>query len=758
MTMRCCSAESCSRSAALRGPVSQLVSHGTLTHFRRSVPVSTPLCGQLGRTPTWTAFILAVWALCCGEWPAAFGNPPVPDPLPMVSAKLADALTPLIRQHEGDVAIAVRHLKHGVEYRHQADVPMPTASLIKFPIMLAVYDQVAQGKLTLEQPLLYRAEDKVPGSGILGPHFTPGLSLPVRDGIRLMMAYSDNVATNLLLGAIGIPTTNDLMDRWQCPHTRIHAQVFRPDSSIAPERSREFGLGSTTADEMISLLMRLQHGELINAEVTQRCREHLLACDDRDRLAKRLPANLKVLLKTGSVSAARTVAGIVEAPSGPFAICILTRNNKDQSWTRDNAAEVLSAELTFKAFEVFESAFATPVAPPSTEPLAEGATGELVQDLQRTLNARTNPSVNLTVDGEFGPVTSAAVRTFQQQAGLETSGRVDRATWSALGPLHPAAGPLVNLEEYNRVVPPGEPAETIDAQPLVTAKAWLVADAATGTVAASHGLDEPRDFASTTKSMTAYVVLKLAQSQPDVLEEVVTISMSADNTPGSTADVRAGEQLTVRELLLGLMLPSGNDAAAMLAEHFGPRLSAASSSVVPGSGAATVSPPAASHGSTPAVGAEAERQFVAAMNRTAAELGMTSTKYQNPHGLTHTEHKSTVHDQLRLARAALLIPEFRDLVRVRQFATVVTGSSGYMRIVAWKNTNRLLDIPGYQGIKTGTTEAAGACLVSLSSHQGREAIVVVLGSTSSDARYIDTRNLFRWYWQQPAATSAPASR
>jgi D-alanyl-D-alanine carboxypeptidase (penicillin-binding protein 5/6) len=78
----------------------------------------------------------------------------------------------------------------------------------------------------------------------------------------------------------------------------------------------------------------------------------------------------------------------------------------------------------------------------------------------------------------------------------------------------------------------------------------------------------------------------------------------------------------------------------------------------------------------------------------------------------------------------------------------LTGAGGYQRNVVWRNTNRLLGIEGYVGIKTGTTGAAGACLVSTGNRRDDRLLVVVLGSKSSDARYVDTRNLYRWAWQQ----------
>jgi D-alanyl-D-alanine carboxypeptidase (penicillin-binding protein 5/6) len=181
--------------------------------------------------------------------------------------------------------------------------------------------------------------------------------------------------------------------------------------------------------------------------------------------------------------------------------------------------------------------------------------------------------------------------------------------------------------------------------------------------------------------------------------------------------------VSVGELLYGLMLPSGNDAATALAEHFSHRFQEAKGGEqVPG------------------------KAFLAEMNREAEKLVMADTHYENPHGLTAKEHKSSARDQLKLASAALQLPHLRKVISTRQHGTKLIGPGGYERNIVWKNTNRLLGIDGYLGVKTGTTDAAGACLIACGERDGRELIVVVLGSTSSDARYVDSRNLFRWVW------------
>ena len=91
---------------------------------------------------------------------------------------------------------------------------------------------------------------------------------------------------------------------------------------------------------------------------------------------------------------------------------------------------------------------------------------------------------------------------------------------------------------------------------------------------------------------------------------------------------------------------------------------------------------------------------------------MEQSSFRNPHGLTAPEHQASAADLVKLAHAALQLPRLRAIVQTRQFGCQVTGSNGYVRNVKWENTNKLLKISGYQGVKTGTTTAAGACLVA----------------------------------------------
>ncbi|MDB5309587.1 MAG: D-alanyl-D-alanine carboxypeptidase [Gemmataceae bacterium] len=273
-------------------------------------------------------------------------------------------------------------------------------------------------------------------------------------------------------------------------------------------------------------------------------------------------------------------------------------------------------------------------------------------------------------------------------------------------------------------------ADPLDGPPFVSARAWVVMDGKTGKVLWGGNEAEARPVASTSKIMTAWIVLRLAAADPKVLDEVVAYSERAAKTTGSSASLGVGDQVPVKELLYGLLLPSGNDAAVALAEHCGPRL---------GEGA----------------DGDGLGRFVAEMNRRATTLGLTGMSFKDPNGLSR-ENVSSARDLATLTYEAMKDERFRAYVATRRHDCDVVEPGGGKRKVTWTNTNRLLDVDGYEGVKTGTTTPAGNCLVASARRGDDRLIVVVLGSTSADGRYVDARNLFRWAWRErghkPAVT------
>jgi beta-lactamase class A len=268
-------------------------------------------------------------------------------------ATLETRIRPLIEAHKGDVAVMVKHLQTGEAFAYREHEPQATASLIKFPVMIEAYRQSVEEGLDLKQPITLQESDKVQGSGILTTHFSAGATFALKDAIRLMIAFSDNTATNLVLDKIGLPATAAAMEKLECPNTKIHAKVFRRETSIFPERSQQFGLGSTTAAEMIRLCELLHQEQLVSPEASREMLAHLKKCEDKLKFPRLLPAGAVVAFKTGSVNEVRTAAGILYTKGGPVALCVLTAKNADQRWTADNAGDLLCAQVAREVYDHF---------------------------------------------------------------------------------------------------------------------------------------------------------------------------------------------------------------------------------------------------------------------------------------------------------------------------------------------------------------------------------------------------------------------
>jgi beta-lactamase class A len=281
-------------------------------------------------------------------------SPPSTSPPPASSSpSLELRLMPIIKAHKGKVAVAVKNLNTGESFRYHGDQVMPTASLCKFPLMIEAYRQAAAKEVDLDAFITLRKEDKVGGSGVLTYHFSDGARIRLRDAVRLMIAYSDNTATNLVLDAVGIGATAATMEKMGYPNTKIHSKVFKRDTSAFPERSKQYGLGSTTADEMVRLCEAVHRKQVVSPKACDEMLEHLRACEDKDKLPKLLPPGTKVAFKTGSLADTRTAAGIIDCPAGPVAICVLSYDNEDKRWVPENAGNVLCAEVARAVYDHF---------------------------------------------------------------------------------------------------------------------------------------------------------------------------------------------------------------------------------------------------------------------------------------------------------------------------------------------------------------------------------------------------------------------
>jgi len=263
---------------------------------------------------------------------------------------MRDSIEKLIKDFRGTVGVAFKNLKTNEEFSLRGDEVFPAASVIKIAVMVEAFAQVDEGKLKLNDSITLTDADKVPGAGVL-QFMEAGMKLTLHDAISLMIILSDNTATNLVLDKIGLPATARRMEMMHFPNTKIHSKVFKRETSVFPERSQKYGLGSTTPKEMARLLEMIHNGVCVSQDASQQMLAILKRCDDDTKMKRFLPPQATVAHKTGAVDASRLDAGIVYSPKADYVLCVFTTDNADKSWRIDNEAQVLIANISRSVYE-----------------------------------------------------------------------------------------------------------------------------------------------------------------------------------------------------------------------------------------------------------------------------------------------------------------------------------------------------------------------------------------------------------------------
>ncbi len=261
------------------------------------------------------------------------------------------------------------------------------------------------------------------------------------------------------------------------------------------------------------------------------------------------------------------------------------------------------------------------------------------------------------------------------------------------------------VDSYNLGLNPTVPREPIlkitdlgSPPPVFSSRAVLAEDLDTEQLLYQKNSHERLSPASTTKLMTAIIATEHFQSG-----DILTV-FPEDIVGGSTMGLRAGEKLSFRSLLYGMLLNSGNDAAFTIASNYPGGLN----------------------------------MFILQMNKKAKDLGLNNTNFQNPAGFDGPEHYSSAFDLAKIAKVAVSNPQIAKIVATKETSITTTDSS---KLYELKNLNQLLEEQGILGIKTGTTELAGENFVGLVSRNNHKILTVVL---KSDDRFGETKSLINW--------------
>ena len=261
---------------------------------------------------------------------------------------------------------------------------------------------------------------------------------------------------------------------------------------------------------------------------------------------------------------------------------------------------------------------------------------------------------------------------------------------------------IIDINEIKR-----ETIETVaktTEEPKLNARVGLIFDRNSKTILYEKNGLKQVPMASTTKIMTAIVVLENSN-----LNDIVTISKKSAGTGGSRLGLKANDKITVHDLLYGLMLKSGNDAAVALAEHVGGGIEG----------------------------------FVDLMNKKASEMGLVNSHFVTPHGLDQDKHYTTAYELACMADYALNIPKFKEIVNSKSYNITINARSSLIG-----NTNELLgSLNGVYGVKTGFTNGAGRCLVTACKRDDLDIITVVLGADTKKIRTLDSIKLIEYEYK-----------
>jgi beta-lactamase class A len=262
---------------------------------------------------------------------------------------LTAQLGPLAEAFRGRVGIYVRHLGSGATVAIGADETFPTASMIKVPILIGVFDRLEQGELGFLDTLVYTDSLLYPGEDILGS-FRDSAIIPLAQVLMLMITTSDNTAA---LWSQHLAGTGTRINAWLADHAFEHTRV----NSRTPGREQDrqaYGWGQTTPREMAELLVMIRERRAVSPAASEAMYRHLTRIYWNGEALSQIPPWVQAASKQGAVNRSRSEVVLVNAPSGDYVFCVITKEQEDESWVPENEGYLLLRKVSALLWWYFE--------------------------------------------------------------------------------------------------------------------------------------------------------------------------------------------------------------------------------------------------------------------------------------------------------------------------------------------------------------------------------------------------------------------
>ncbi len=263
--------------------------------------------------------------------------------------KLEAKLRAALKDFRGDAGVYVRHLSSGRSITIRADELFPTASMIKVPIMLALFEKFNAGELDYHGSLVYKDSLLYEGEDILGS-FKDGEKVAFSKVAMLMITTSDNTAS---LWCQSLAGTGVAINNWLEAHG-FHQTRVNSRTEGREEARKEFGWGQTSPREMAELLVMIRERRAVSPAASEEMYRMLTRIYWNDEALSQIPPHVQAASKQGAVNRSRSEVVLVNAPSGDYVFCLLTKNQQDESWEYNNEGSVLLRKVSRLLWQHFE--------------------------------------------------------------------------------------------------------------------------------------------------------------------------------------------------------------------------------------------------------------------------------------------------------------------------------------------------------------------------------------------------------------------